>query len=691
MKLSDTDLQRLCSLLQSACDNPVFLFDYEFHYLTGTQPQLRSHAESLIKLDANSPKSSPYHLFTCALKSIPEIHVLILGSCHAAVYAYIRKMLEIFFDLKPNIQQDHSRMRRILLLNRLCNAFSSTSDNETKELLTILGYRASVPRFAVLLDFTADLFSENSEHAINSYEQILDHTLCSSDYYSDQDIYGPLNEEHYLILKDLSVFSDTSPEKMQSSDAVHSYLSELLSALTNIKSVHHFLTVGSCWLNLKDIKHSYNEAQFLLVNRSYFSPKSSGPVFIHNYLFEYLSCFLPENYWKSCFSNLDCMISKKPELLQTVTALSFNNMNLRQAAASLGIHRNTLLQRFDKIKELTSADPVSSNQDRMLLHTFSLFAERHITLHAGIVIQPGSVLHQGMQHLAQLISEYTHGKIVLHIHTLSLSGNNAYLFDLIRTGSIDLCVAATSVMNSFTDNQSQILDYPFLFHSSAEANYILNQKLLPEFDACLSKIHVKCLSIWSMGWRYINSGTPIHSPLDIKQKRIRIMFNDIMEAYYLSLGAFPVKMNYGDVNDAIEMGIIDCEENPYSNILGMNFYKKLKYITRLKYFLSTEGVFLSEQFFQKLGAGQQSALLAAVKETTDWVFQRQQTVINQKCKQTLLEKNVQLINPTKKEISEWKRFSQNLFSRYPHTEILELISKAKDEYHAAAIRNANIM
>ena len=93
------------------------------------------------------------------------------------------------------------------------------------------------------------------------------------------------------------------------------------------------------------------------------------------------------------------------------------------------------------------------------------------------------------------------------------------------------------------------------------------------------------------------------------------------------MGAVPIKMNYGDVKDALHSGIIDCQENPYSNTLGMKFYEEQDFITRLKYYLSTEALYISKTAWERLSPSQQDIIAAAARETTDWIFTEQQYVI----------------------------------------------------------------
>ena len=71
-----------------------------------------------------------------------------------------------------------------------------------------------------------------------------------------------------------------------------------------------------------------------------------------------------------------------------------------------------------------------------------------------------------------------------------------------------------------------------------------------------------------MGWRYLTSKEPIRLPQDMAGKKVRVMFTESLDEYYRNMGAVPIKMNYGDVKDALHSGIIDCQENPYSKHTG---------------------------------------------------------------------------------------------------------------------------
>ena len=84
-----------------------------------------------------------------------------------------------------------------------------------------------------------------------------------------------------------------------------------------------------------------------------------------------------------------------------------------------------------------------------------------------------------------------------------------------------------------------MLEFPFLFQSSAEAKHILNTIIIKDVEHSLDSIGVKCLNIWTMGWRYLTSKEPIRLPQDMAGKKVRVMFTESLDEYYRNMGLSP--------------------------------------------------------------------------------------------------------------------------------------------------------
>lgn len=681
MYLSELDLQYLINNARAVCTKPVFIIHLNWKILSCTHPDLTSYAEEILTRCAADndfrATANDYGILMepCLWEDTLICYFMILDRKSTYMLPYLNILTQLLIAPQVSELQGQSANSRSMLVNQLAN--SGQKSSEINVFMKELGYSYDCPRCALLFEVNRQS-SDGADYKFDSSDNYLERLVLESGSYSREDIYGFLSTERYLVFKDISGWSEE-----EGSRKLADYAEKLAADFRKSRGIPLFCALGSSYSSLYQLRQSYLEALFLITNYDYLNSDERLALRIQDYIFEYAVSRIPRDYWDNRFRGLSMRLRETPALLETAIELSKVNLNLTRASETLGLHRNTLLQRFSKIKNVTGLAPLQSDHDRMVLRAFALHQNQKITLQAGIVIQPNSVLHQGMQKMAELVYKHSGGTININIHTLSTSGNNAHLFEILRSGSIDFVVAATGVMNKFTGNRSKVLEFPFLFQSSEEANHILNTTIIEDLESALNSIGVKCLSIWTMGWRYLSSKEPVRVPQDLVGKKVRVMFTESLDSYYLSMGAIPIKMNYGDVMDALRSGIIDCQENPYSNTLGMRFYEEQKYITRLKYYLSTEALYISSSAWNKLTPVQMELITSAAKETTDWIFREQQTVINQQCKNILVqEKGVEIIEVSQEEAGQWRTYAQSLYTSFPHQDLLKKIEKSGKEYYA---------
>ena len=547
MYLEELDLQYLINSVRSVCGKPIFILNPNWSVISCTHQGFTEYAQEIAAFCASDndygAAASRFGIIIepCILEETLICYFMILDKKSGYMIPYLKTLTELLISPQISDIQNQTASSRSMLINQIANTGQKSPEIDT--FMKEFEYSYDCPRCALLFEINRH-GKEHSHYRFDSSESYLKQLITSSSLYSKEDIYGFLSSDRYLIFKDTSFASTMSVRE------INDYADSMVTSFRDYNGEELHCTIGSTYTDLYKLRQSYLEALFLIANYDYLNVASSHALNIHDFIFEYAVSLIPRSYWNNRFQNLAQDLGSSPALMETALALSRENLNLSQAAKALRLHRNTLLQRFTKIKSRTKLNPLENDHDRMVLRAFSLYQNQKITLQAGIVIQPNSVLHQGMQKMADLVNKNSCGTININIHTLSTSGNNAHLFEILRSGSIDLVVAATGVMNKFTNNRSRVLEFPFLFQSSAEAKHILNTIIIKDVEHSLDSIGVKCLNIWTMGWRYLTSKEPIRLPQDMAGKKVRVMFTESLDEYYRNMGAVPIKMNYGDVKDA---------------------------------------------------------------------------------------------------------------------------------------------
>lgn len=687
MYLVDFKLQNLMAHIRETVTNPVSILGIDWNVIGCTHPDKKAVSIEIAKQCVGNEAYEKIALanqsciYPCSINETLICYILFFHDSTSQkseqYIPYIRTLVGLTFQFQNRDQTDQSAANRMFLVNQLSS--SGSNDKEIPSLITNIGYSSNVLRCAIIFE-AIETDNMKQSFDFNLIESQLISELYSCESFSKEDIYGVLNPNRYVIFKALS-----SVHFHEYKNKISEFIINMSSAICQRYGISLNVSVGSGYAELLQLNQSYKEALFLNCNFEYLNENAKrNYLFINNYIFEYMTSLLPTDYLEKRFKDYSAIMDGSPLLMETLMSLSQHDNSLIKSSKSLGIHRNTMLQRFSKLKTLLDIDPLYDDKDRMKIREFALYYNRKTVLHAGITIQQGSVLHRGLQKFEELVREYSKGSISINTHILEVSGNNHYLLELLRTGSIDFAAFDLSILDKYTNGRSTVLELPYLFESEEQAEYLLNGLISNELSSSLYSAGVECLNIWSMGWRYLSSNDmPVRTPSDMREKKMRIMYSkNLMAEYYRSLGAIPIQMNYGDVSEALESGFIDCQENPYTNILDMKFYRYQKYISEFDYLFDTSGLWVSQATLSKLPHAQQELIRTAASDATKWVYNEQKTM-NRLCREKLIsDQKITVIKLSSKEQQLWLDAAKPLYDNYAQQEFLQKILLAKEAYHA---------
>ncbi|MDO4488359.1 MAG: TRAP transporter substrate-binding protein DctP [Eubacteriales bacterium] len=692
MDMTGKELHQMKGYLENICNIPMAFFDGSRRILMDIGGIDLINAEKLIRAYFSLHGSFDRHLDKSYLifPLCPGKNGIFCLAMQPDAEKAERFVMTYHRLLESRRKEEEIRWRintQALLTNQIAN--ETALDAGPRRISDELNIAPNVTRCAILCIFQSDSATTVGTD-FKIYEQKISRCLAEavlqSPYYSPNDIYGCLSPNYFLIFKEVMQTEGTGQKEY-----LTGVVEDLVEGLMQTNRLSLTVAVGSGYKSLAELGKSYREANFLLENYDYLNVRHEPCLFIEDYLFEYFTSQIPESEMNYVFGLHQDLLTHKDKYRESVTALTQNSSNLAATAAQLGLHRNTMLQRYNSLRTGLALDPQYSSNDRMVMRSLALFMNRTITWHIGIIIPNHSVLHEGIQHFSELVHKYSNGKLKIILHTLSNSGDNDSLFGYTSNGNLDGMIGSTASLSAATGGKADVLELPFLFDSMAQAEHILNNLVVNELAPNLNESGVICPNIWSMGWRYITSAhTPIHMPSDLEGKKIRIMFTQQLPEFVKACGGTPVKLYYNDVGPSFASGIIDGQENPYTNILGMHFYRYQDYVYELNCFLSTESVMFSRRSYEKLTPFLQECVRLASAETTKWVFRRQEELNNKARDILVTRKRMKITCPTPEEERSWRDIAVPLYANFPQSDFLEKILKEKEEYNAAATEGKSL-
>ena len=204
--------------------------------------------------------------------------------------------------------------------------------------------------------------------------------------------------------------------------------------------------------------------------------------------------------------------------------------------------------------------------------------------HAEIVIKFSHVVAEntpkgkGALLFKQLAEERLKGKVTVEVYPNSSLFGDGKEMEALLLGDVQLIAPSLSKFDRYT-KQVQVFDLPFLFKDIGAVHRFQNGPTGQAILGSMKKKGLTGLGYWDNGMKQLSANKPLRKPEDAKGMKFRIQSSDILEAQFKAVGAFPQKLAFAEVYQALETGVVDGAENPWSNIYSQKFFEVQKYIS----------------------------------------------------------------------------------------------------------------
>ena len=198
-------------------------------------------------------------------------------------------------------------------------------------------------------------------------------------------------------------------------------------------------------------------------------------------------------------------------------------------------------------------------------------------------------------------------------------------------GALDFSILASNNLAPFSPTMG-ILSLPYIFENLEQADKIVTNEIGAELVAnTIRDTGVRVLAWTYSGFRVLsNSKRPIKKLADLDGLVVRVPKNEIMIATYNSWGNSPTPMAWSETFTALQQGVVDGQDTPYTTIYAMKFGEVQKYISDLHYLFLLEPLVVSESLFQAQDKATQDAMLAAgieaSKYSLQWLIDKEKTI-----------------------------------------------------------------
>ena len=221
---------------------------------------------------------------------------------------------------------------------------------------------------------------------------------------------------------------------------------------------------------------------------------------------------------------------------------------------------------------------------------------------------------QSMVFFKNTLEKASGGRIKVELYFSGVLGKEAEVLNMVKLGSIQGCRGGL-----FERANKKYLMYtlPFLFENAHKTVAVMRSDLGKKINkgALANGFYIPATGV-AGGMRNItNSRRPIRSVADLKGLKMRPPPIDVTIRTFKALGANPQQIAYTETYMALKTGVVDGQENPFSNVVDMKFYEAQKYLSVVNWQVHPDPFFVNPAWYNSL-PDDLKAIFDAVAEAT---------------------------------------------------------------------------
>lgn len=236
-----------------------------------------------------------------------------------------------------------------------------------------------------------------------------------------------------------------------------------------------------------------------------------------------------------------------------------------------------------------------------------------IVIRLGHIGFPQSPFDRGAQKFKELLEARFPDRVEVRIFGSASLGEDKEMLEGLRLGTLEMHVPS-SVLHS-VEPMFGVFDLPFLIEDRGQIEKIAEGPIGAQMAERLLARDLVLLGFWENGFRMItNNVRPVVRPEDLRGIKIRTPKDPERVKVFAAFGANPTSMSYGEVFSALKQGVIDGQENPFSQIVPARFHEVQRYLSLSRHVYSPAYPLMSRSYFESLDADLQQGILEVAKE-----------------------------------------------------------------------------
>jgi C4-dicarboxylate-binding protein DctP len=276
--------------------------------------------------------------------------------------------------------------------------------------------------------------------------------------------------------------------------------------------------------------------------------------------------------------------------------------------------------------------------------------------------------------LEQRVNDEMNGKACMEVYPNSSLYDDDKVLEAMLAGDVQLAAPSLSKFETFT-KKFRLFDLPFVFEDIDAVDRFQQSEDGQALKEAMVRRGLVGLAFWHNGMKQLSASKPLLTPADAEGLKFRVQPSDVLQAQFETLGANPQKMAFKEVYGALQTGVVDGQENTWSNIYGQKFFEVQDGVTETNHGIIDYLVVASTDFMDGLPEDVREQFTTILGEVTA-TRNAESTAVNEENKQAVIAAGTEVRTLTAEQRQAWVDAMKPVWDQFADDIGADVIEKA---------------
>jgi C4-dicarboxylate-binding protein DctP len=291
----------------------------------------------------------------------------------------------------------------------------------------------------------------------------------------------------------------------------------------------------------------------------------------------------------------------------------------------------------------------------------AVLAQTPIVIKFSHVVAPNTPKGKGADKFKELAEKYTNGKVKVEVYPNSTLYKDKEELEALQLGAVQMLAPSNSKFGPIGVKEFEVFDLPFLLPDLASLRKVTEGPIGKRMLKLLDAKGMTGLAYWDNGFKQMSANKPLLTPADYKGLKFRIQSSKVLEAQFRALGATPQVMAFSEVYQALQTGVVDGQENTWSNMYTQKMHEVQKDITETNHGYIGYVVVVNKKFWDDVPGDIRGQLEKAMAESTTYANDISAKE-NEEAKEAIVKSGkAAVVVPTKDQLAQLRKIEEPLY------------------------------